>query len=147
MTDEQLDAKPHVGKWSTREVVLHLTDFDMVYANHMKRVIAEDRPALFDGDADLFTDRLAFNSRDVDQEVWLVKAIRRHMAVILRSIDADDFERLGMHATDGQLTLADLLQRITDHIPHHVRSIDEKRKALNVGKIKMPLHMAGVGIR
>jgi hypothetical protein len=47
---------------------------------------------------------------------------------------------------DGQLTLPDLLQRITDHIPHHVRSIEEKRQALNVGRIEMPLHMAGIGI-
>jgi hypothetical protein len=40
-----------------------------------------------------------------------------------------------------------LLQRITDHIPQHVRHIEEKRRALNVGEIEMPLHMAGVGIR
>jgi hypothetical protein len=146
MTDEQLDARPIPDQWSTREVVLHLADFDMMYANHMKRVVAEDRPAISDGDAGLFTPRLACNNRDVDQEVWLIKAIRRHMAAILRSIDANDFERIGLHAADGPLTLTDLLKRITDHIPHHVRSVEEKRLALNAGKIEMPLHMAGVGI-
>jgi hypothetical protein len=113
----------------------------------MKRVIAEDRPALSDPDADLFAARLAYDKRDVDEDIWVMKAIRRHMAPILRSIDADDFARVGMHREDGPLTLGELLQRVTDHVPHHIRSIEEKRRALNVGGIEMPLHMAGVGIR
>jgi hypothetical protein len=147
MSDEQLDATPIPGKWSTRDVVMHLADFDLIYADHMKRVIAEDRPALSDPDADLFAARLAYDKRDVDEDIWVMKAIRRHMAPILRSIDADDFARVGMHREDGPLTLGELLQRVTDHVPHHIRSIEEKRRALNVGGIEMPLHMAGVGIR
>jgi hypothetical protein len=146
MSDEELNTTPIPGKWSTRQVVMHLADFDMIYADHMKRVITEDTPALVDGDAELFASRLEYDKRDVDDEIWMIKAIRRHMAPILRSIDADEFERIGMHSDGGPLTLGDLLQRITDHIPQHVRHIEEKRRALNVGEIEMPLHMAGVGI-
>jgi hypothetical protein len=62
-------------------------------------------------------------------------------------IDADDFARIGAHVDDGSLTLGELLQRITDHIPNHVRAIEEKRRALNVDSARMPLHLAGVGIR
>jgi hypothetical protein len=113
----------------------------------MKRVIAEDRPTLFDGDAELFAARLAYDKRDVDREIWMIKALRAHMAPILRNIDADDFVRIGMHQDDGPLTLSELLEHVTDHIPHHVRSIEEKRRALDVGGIEMPFHMAALGIR
>jgi hypothetical protein len=147
MSDEQLDARPIPGKWSTRDVVMHLADFDLIYAGHMKRVIAEDRPTLSDPDADLFASQLAYDKRDVDENIWLMKTIRRHMAPILRTIDADDFMRIGMHSEEGPLSLGELLERVTDHIPHHVRSIEEKRRALDVGGIEMPFHMAGVGIR
>ena len=41
MSDEQIDASPIPFKWSTREVVLHIADSDLIYADHMKRVIAE----------------------------------------------------------------------------------------------------------
>ena len=34
------------------------------------------------------------------------------------------------HSTDGPLTLETLLQHITNHIPHHVTFIAEKRAAL-----------------
>ena len=44
MTREQLVARPVAGKMSTLEVVCHLVDFDPVYAQRMKCVIAEDSP-------------------------------------------------------------------------------------------------------
>ncbi len=50
MTPEQLAARPIPGKWSTLEVVCHLADFEIVYADRIKRVIAEDEPTLFGGD-------------------------------------------------------------------------------------------------
>ena len=50
MTREQLLARPIAGKWSTQEVVCHLADFEPIYADRMKRVIAEDGPRILSGD-------------------------------------------------------------------------------------------------
>ena len=47
MSNEQLDAKPIPGTWSTRQVVCHVADFEPIYADRMKRVIAEDEPTFF----------------------------------------------------------------------------------------------------
>jgi hypothetical protein len=35
-----------------------------------------------------------------------------------------------VHSADGPVTLLTLLDRITRHIPHHIRTIEEKRAAL-----------------
>ena len=32
MSDQQLDATPIPFKWSTRQIVLHISDFDLIYA-------------------------------------------------------------------------------------------------------------------
>lgn len=130
MSSEQLDAAPISGKWSTRQVVCHIADFEPVYTDRMKRVIAENQPTFFGGDPDLFAARLAYDKRDVELELHLIDAVRRQMVQILQTLSAEDFERIGRHSEDGPLTLTTLLQRITDHIPHHVRFIDEKRKVL-----------------
>ena len=146
MSDDQLNASPIPFKWSTRQVVLHLADMDLIYADHMKRVIAEEG-----------TD-IAWRRR---QAVRVASGIRQarcrrrgatyqghtpahgsHIA----AIDADDFKRKGIHSVDGPLTLADLLQRATDHIPHHAQYIEEKRKALNIGERAIPFHLASVGV-
>lgn len=147
MSDQQLDASPIPFKWSTREVVFHISDFDLIYVDHMKRVIAESEPKLLDGDRKLFAARLAYDKRDVDEEIRMIKAVRRHMGRILRAIDADAFERKGIHSELGPVTLADLLQRAADHIPHHGQYIEEKRKALRVGERAIPFHLASVGVR
>ena len=36
MTPDQIDAAPIPGKWSTRQVVCHLADFESVYGDRMK---------------------------------------------------------------------------------------------------------------
>ncbi|RMF41280.1 MAG: DUF664 domain-containing protein [Planctomycetota bacterium] len=130
MTAEQLDATPIAGKWSTRQVVCHIADFEIVYADRMKRVVAEETPTFFGGDPDLFASRLAYNRRSVEDELELIESIRRHVTCILRSLTDEDFERIGNHSEDGPMTMETLLQRITDHIPHHIRFIEEKRQAL-----------------
>jgi uncharacterized damage-inducible protein DinB len=135
MTREQLLARPIPGKWSIQEVVCHLADYETIYAERMKRVIALREPALLPGDPGLFAARLAYDRRDVEEELAFVELARRQMARILRALKPEDFQRRGVHSRDGALTLEDLLQRVTAHIPHHVRFVEDKRRALgNSGK-------------
>lgn len=132
MSDEQLDATPIPGKWSTRQVICHIVDFEPIYADRMKRVIAENCPTFFGGDPDVFAAGLAYAHRAVGTELELLSAVRKQMATILRELKADDFQRTGNHSESGALSLETLLQRITGHVPHHIQFIAEKRKALGV---------------
>ena len=130
MTSDQLLARPIPGKWSTQEVVCHLADYEPIYADRMKRVIALKEPELLKGDPELFAARLAYDHRDVEEELALIELTRKQMGRILRALKPEDFQRQGGHSRDGVLTLEVLLQRITAHIPHHVRFIEEKRRAM-----------------
>src|SRR5215467_12049440 len=130
MTREQLLSRPIPGKWSTQEVVCHLAEYEPIYADRMKRVIALQNPELLKGDPGLFAARLAYDRRDVEEELTLIELTRKQMARILRALKPEDFQRKGGHSRDGPLTLEVLLQRITAHLPHHVRFIEEKRRAM-----------------
>jgi hypothetical protein len=130
MTRDQLLARPIPGKWSTQEVVCHLADYEPIYADRMKRVIALKEPELLKGDPGLFAARLAYDRRDVEEELALIEITRKQMARILRALKPEDFQRQGGHSRDGALILEVLLQRITAHIPHHVRFVEEKRRVI-----------------
>src|SRR3954463_3982260 len=91
MSDEQIDARPIVGKWSTRQVICHLADFEPIYADRMKRVIAEQCPTFFGGDPDTFAAHLAYEHRSIGAELNLLTATRQHVAAILRELKAEDF--------------------------------------------------------
>lgn len=130
MSAEQLGAQPVAGKWSTLQVVCHLADFEIVGADRIKRVIAEDRPTLPDGDENLFATRLGYERRDVEEELRVIESIRAQVTRILRGLKDEDFGRIGNHTAAGPLTLQQLVERKVNHIPHHVRFIAEKRKAM-----------------
>lgn len=132
MSEEDLDATPIPGKWSTRQVVSHIADFESIYAARMKRVIAEHEPTLLSVDPDRFASRLGYHKRLIEEELQLIEAARNQMARILRNLSNHDFHRIGYHSEDGPLTLEGLLQSVVDHIPHHVRFIVEKRRAITL---------------
>ena len=130
MNPEQIDAAPIAGKWSTRQVICHLADFEPIYADRMKRAIAENEPTIFGGDPDAFAARLAYEQRDIEEELLMIESVRKHVARILRTLPPDAFQRQVNHSEDGPITLRTLLERITGHIPHHVQFITEKRQAI-----------------
>jgi hypothetical protein len=135
MTPEQLVARPVPGRWSTLEVVCHLADFEPIYADRMKRVIATDRPPMFSAGREAFARSLAYHERDIDEELALIDVTRRQMARILRNVSHDAWERVGIYRHEGHeelRSLRRLLETITGHIPHHAAFIAEKRRALGI---------------
>jgi uncharacterized damage-inducible protein DinB len=132
MTREQLHARPIPGKWSTLEVVCHLADFDPILADRMKRVIAEDRPTLVGADENRFAAALAYHERDLDEELTLLDKTRQQLARILRQLPPEALQRVGVHTERGPRTLEQLLTTTINHIPHHVKFIQEKRQALGL---------------
>ncbi len=128
LTAEQVRTPAPPGRWSPLEIVCHIADFELVYADRMKRVVAEDRPTLFGGDPDQFAAKLAYGQRDLEEELAVIDSVRKHTARFLRTLDATAFDREGIHSTDGPISLATLLKRIAGHVPHHVEFIRQKRQ-------------------
>lgn len=130
MTDEQLDAAPVPGLWSTRQVICHIADFEVVYADRMKRALAEFEPTVFGGDPDTFAASLAYYKRPVDAELLAIEGVRRQMGAIVESLAPRDLARQVRHSEAGLISLGQLLQGIVDHIPHHLAFVAEKRRRL-----------------
>ncbi|HEV3437799.1 MAG TPA: DinB family protein [Gemmata sp.] len=133
MTREQLTARPIPGRWSTLEVVAHIADFDPVLVDRMKRIIAlGDTPLLLAADENLYVKTLAYQERDVEEELALIDAVRRQTARIIRSLRPEQLELAGVHNKRGLMTLEKVIQLAINHIPHHLSFIAEKRKSLGI---------------
>jgi uncharacterized damage-inducible protein DinB len=132
MTPEQAAAHPVPGKWSTVECVAHIADFEPVFADRMKRVIALEKPLLIAADENEYFKHLAYDHRDLDEELAVIEATRKAMARILRNVPEPSRQRAGVHSEKGLVTLVNLLGYATNHLTHHLRFIVEKRKALGL---------------
>lgn len=132
MSREQVLARPIEGKWSTLEVVCHLADFEVVFVDRLTAVIAEDEPTLPGRDEQRYAARLAYQDRDLNEELRLIEVCRSRVARILQTLTEVDLARVGRHTEAGPLTLEQLLGRIIKHIQHHVKFIHEKRAAMGL---------------
>jgi uncharacterized damage-inducible protein DinB len=132
MNREQVHARPVAGKWSTLEVVCHLADFDPIYADRMKRIIAEDKPQIIGADENTFAKALAYDQRDLEEELTIIEKTRSQLARILRTQPSEALQRVGIHSERGTMTLEQFLTTMIGHIPHHVKFILEKRQALGL---------------
>ncbi|WP_435010291.1 DinB family protein [Tundrisphaera lichenicola] len=139
MTQEQLRARPVEGKWSTLEVVAHLADFDPIYADRIKRIIASERPLVTSAGHKDYAANLAYQDRDIDEELDLIEATRKSLARTLRAVGPEALERVGLYRDDqgaeDERTAGRLFALITGHIPHHIAFIVEKRRALGLPEV------------
>ena len=127
---EQVRDRPIPGKWSTLEVVCHLSDFEPVFLDRMKVILTQDKPMFFGRDETAFAAKFAYHQRDLAEELSLIESCRQSMTRILRTLPAADFQRIGVHNEAGEMTLESLLRRVTNHLTHHAKFIAEKRAAL-----------------
>jgi uncharacterized damage-inducible protein DinB len=123
------------GNWSIAQLVAHLLDADLVIADRMKRVIAEDDPVLQAFDENRWIDRLDAQAMPVEEAVNLFAAHRHWMGRILRKCSDADFGRCGQHTEAGRKSLADLLVGAVGHVDHHLRFLFAKRATLGVAVI------------
>lgn len=118
---------PEVGKWSIQQVVNHLVDCEGVFADRMKRVIAEENPNLLAFDEPRWTASLAYEQRSAVDEVAVFELLRKQMATILTSLPDSAFDRAGTHDQRGRMTLAEIVKFASDHLEHHLKFIHAKR--------------------
>jgi len=117
----------NVGLWSIQEVLVHLQDADLIAADRMRRIIAEDNPTLIGFDETRFAKNLFYEEHDANDAVTLVDVCRRQLARVLRKLPDSAFDRAGTHNERGRLTLGEMLKSYHQHLEHHLGFIRKKR--------------------
>lgn len=134
MTAEQVLARPVPGKWSTLECVGHLADTEVFFTDRIVRTIAMDLPLLMSADERLYIERLDYQGFDLDEQLALFTALRRHAARILRAQPPEAWSRTAVHSQSGLVTLRQLVLQAVRHLRHHLPFLAEKRAALGASQ-------------
>lgn len=127
---EDLVAFPVPGTWSIQQIVLHLADTEGVLADRIKRIIAEDNPALLAFDETKWAAHLHYHDQSAEDAAALVKLTRRQLARVLRALPDNAFDRQGIHNQAGPLRLRDIVQKANTHLDHHLKFLMDKREKL-----------------
>jgi len=94
--DAELDARPADGGWTARETTHHVADSEITSAIRLRRLLAEDEPAIFGYDGNLFARRLHYD-RPIAASLDAIRAVRISSAELLDLLDEAEWARTGSH--------------------------------------------------
>ncbi|WP_165971986.1 DinB family protein [Paenibacillus piri] len=129
VSEELLHFKPAPDKWSIKEVIIHVSDAEMIAIYRMKKIIAENNPLLFKFDPDAWAGRLKYESLDLQHYLELFKLQRAGMTAVLKGLQPDDWERTGVHNIAGKQTLKDIVSMFVGHVSRHIQQIERNKQA------------------
>ena len=113
------------GKWSVREVVVHMSDAERVFAYRALRVGRGDETPLPGFDEDLFAVNCGAESRTLADVAAEFAAVRATTIALFRSFPADAVGRRGT-ASGHPVTVRSLLAMTAGHELHHVALLRDR---------------------
>ena len=126
ITTAELDTRAAPDEWTVREIVHHLADSEMTSAIRLRKLLAEDRPAIAGYDEQAFARRL-FYDRPIEASLEALAAARRTTADIVERMSADDWAREGTHTEQGRYSTEDWLEIYASHAHDHAAQIERAR--------------------
>lgn len=130
LTREQLLAYPIPNTWSLQQIGIHLMDSDLIGCDRMKRIACMDKPLLVGYDETAFSQLPGSNNLDCHEAIDIFARNRQMVAIILRQLPDETFERYGIHTEKGKVTLAEMVDSYIQHLDGHLAWIEKKRKLL-----------------
>jgi hypothetical protein len=123
-----LQWKPAPDRWSISEVLVHLADIEQVYAQRVRRIMAEDSPELqkYDRATSAGGDYAKGSAAD---HLARFTASRLSIVAFFASIPAASGARIARHSELGIITLSQLLNEWASHDLGHLRQIAELYRA------------------
>ena len=123
LSDAELDARPPAGDgWTPRQIVHHLADSEMTSALRLRRLLAEEQPALASYDEEAFARRLYYD-RSIAASLDALRAARATSAEILERLSEAEWGRAGTHEESGRYTVATWLEIYAAHAHDHAAQI------------------------
>lgn len=109
--------------WSVHDVLVHLSDAEAVRATRIRLILAEERPNLFEFDEGRWRERLAYGERNPLQALESYRQAVRGTANLLAAMPTAAWERTGVHAVDGEVSVRALIERGIRHAEDHTGQI------------------------
>ncbi|WP_079508917.1 DinB family protein [Mesobacillus jeotgali] len=129
LSEEEIRFKPGKDKWSIHQVIIHITDSELVSTYRLKKVLSEPEPLLTSTDQDAWANSLNYEQLDREQYFLLFKLLRTSMLPILLNLTTEQLERGGVYADAGRFTFKELLEYRIQHIRGHLNQIEKLKKS------------------
>ena len=154
-TDDQLSRRPDAQNWSATEIICHLRDVEELFQVRFHTILAVHEPTIFvlgasaselgasaselapwrvggaignPLDPARWAEERQYARNDPREALAAFARRRGDVLTLLRSLSAEDWQRVGVHPARGRLTLRDWVASLAGHDDNH---LDQLRRALD----------------
>jgi uncharacterized damage-inducible protein DinB len=115
------------GKWSIKEVLVHIIDDERIFAYRALRFARNEQQNLIGFDQDSYARYSGADARDLDNIFEEYEAVRRSTIALFNGLPEEAFDRMG-HGTGtaNDATVRALAYHIAGHEMHHYNLIRAK---------------------
>ena len=115
------------GKWSIKEILIHIIDDERIFAYRALRFARNEKQNLVGFDQDAYAIYSKADERELDNVFEEYEAVRQATIALFNGLPEDSFERMGKGTGDhNNATVRALLFHIAGHELHHFNFIKEK---------------------
>ncbi len=131
LSDEELNAKVAHDPWTIAQIVHHCADSHLNSFIRLKLVLTEERPPLKGYDQDAWALMPDENSTPVEPSLTILAGLHQRWVTTFRNIAEHEWQRVGLHSEDGEVSATDLLTNYVTHCDDHLDQIQRILAALN----------------
>ncbi len=125
LPDEKLEYRYAPGKWSIKEVLVHITDTERIFAYRALRIARNDTTPLPGYDENAYIANADTNARSIDNILTEYEHVRKASIAMTESFTADATQRTGT-SNNHTVSVSAVLYMIAGHELHHLQILRER---------------------
>lgn len=114
---------PPAGGWSANEVVSHLAACEEAYLERVSTILTKQQPALHPFDKRAQTRMQELLNNDLASNLAYFGEQRGELVSQLMSMTLGDWDRKGLHPTEGTVSIEEMVENILDHDADHLEQL------------------------
>lgn len=108
------------GRFTSREHVAHLADWEEVFFQRIRWTLDRDRPAVPNPDETAMANDRGFSRSDPHEQADIFAARREALADLLSVLSDGQWDRVGIHPKNGEMTIEAQAVHVLGHDGYHL---------------------------
>lgn len=135
LSEDELRFKPEPNKWSIHQIVIHVTDDEILSTHRLRKVLAEEEPLLLSFDQEAWADNLGYERLNLEQHLLLFQMLRESMLPLLKNLTDEQLERVGAYPDGVRYAFKELLELRIRHVRDHLAQIERVKQVSREGRV------------
>jgi hypothetical protein len=123
VAETKLRLRPAPGKWSVTEILAHLAEDELSSTWRYRQMIEHGGPELLGFDQEMWSRLGDYSTWKPEEALEMFRLLREANLRMFAQLTPEQWQRHGMHAERGKLTVQDLCRHMAAHDMNHINQI------------------------